>query len=232
MTRDDALEYFGGQAQRLADLLRDHGAEGADFRVDLREGKFWWQDASGKPLVQARTRVICSYALSNESVLMAWANESLPAAARIDAVEGMEPAYEEQSGSDAWGLAAEAAAAGGADFIYRAPNPQMWIFLALWDVGAAHDDSATAPRPPRKHVIELLDHLGAMEPSEARATLMRNYGKALCESAEDFHVGQPWAALVGEIGRLLVENASAADADADDMLAELRVRADAGLEAE
>ena len=232
MNRDDALDFFGGQAQILAALLKAHNAEGADFRVDLREGKFWWQDASGTPLVEARTQVICSYALSNESVLMAWANESLPGPARIDAVEGMEGAYEGQEEADAWGLAAEAAATGGADFIYRAPNPQMWIFLALWDVGVAGAEAATPPRPPRKHVLELLDHLGAMEPSEERAVLMRNYGSALCESATDFHAGRPWAELVGEIGSRLVAMSTAEDTEADDTLAELRVRADAELEAQ
>ena len=180
----------------------------------------------GKPL-QARTRVICSYALSNESVLMAWANESLPAAARIDAVEGMEPAYEEQSGSDA-GAWRPGGSAGGADLSIGHPIPRCG---SSWRSGTWGRPMTIRPlRRPRKHVIELLDHLGAMEPSEARH-LDAQLRKALRESAEIF----TWAtraALVGEIGRLLVENASAADADADDMLAELRVRADAGLEAE
>jgi len=231
MNRDDALEFFGDQGALLAELLRAHQADGADFRVDLQAGKFWWENKAGIPLVQARTRVLCSYALSNQSVLMGWANQSLPANARIEPVDGMLKAYEEQSEEDAWGLAAEAAVGVGAEYIYRAPNPQMWVFLALWDAAPATTDAATAPQAPRRHVLALLDHMGAMEPSEERSTLMRNYGQSLSESAVDFHAGQPWAELVGEIGRRLATLATADDAAADDGLAELRVLAAAGLEA-
>ena len=229
MSPADALDFFTTKAQVLGSVLRAHDAENADFRVDLREGKFWWQDSDGVPLLEARTAVVCTYALSNQSVLMAWGNQSLPPSACLPAVEDMQMAYDGQTAGDVWALAAQAAAGAGAEFLYRAPNPQTWIFLALWGVRTAGDDAATPPRAPRKHVLEILDHLRGMRPSEEQVLLLTNYGTALCESAVDFHAGHPWAALVGDIGARLVALASAAEDEVEAALAALKAEAEEGL---
>lgn len=229
MDGEAALEIFDAQGQVLASILRAHGAEGVDYRVDLRSEKFWWQGSDGVPLVQARTRVICSYALSNQSVLMGWANKSLPAQACIAPVQGMSDSYSELSERGAWQVAAQAALGAGAHFLYRAPNPQMWIFLGLWDVKTAESGAQTAPRSPRQHVLAVLQQLSGVEVAGHRRVLMRNYGASLRESASGLHAGQPWEAVVDGIGARLVALADADESEIAGGFAEMVAEAEAGL---
>ena len=132
---DDTLkETWNERGRRLQALLEAYGAVDLDFRVDLGKCRLWWQHDDGTPVVVASARVLLSYALSNRSVLMGWANRSLPPDASVSVVAGVPERIPEGSEADAWTWARRVAEASGAHFIYRAPKPQSWVFLGLWDV--------------------------------------------------------------------------------------------------
>lgn len=181
---DEALgERWTQRQARLQALLESHGAAGLDFRVDLGKGRFWWQDGDGRPVVVAATRVLSSYALSDRSVLMGWANRSLPAEATVPAVTGVPERVDDCDEPDAWHWAMRVAEAVGCHFVYRAPNPQMWVFLALWDVRAAGaGDEAFEPGSPWPYVELVLESLvaGLDEGRDVR-TLARNYGQTFVD---------------------------------------------------
>ena len=225
--RMDALRQHWDERQGLLRaMLAAHDAGDCEFRADLLRGRFWWQRSDGSPVVVANTRVLCSFALSNESVLMAWANQSLPEHARIPPVEGMDdasPADEE----GAWHLARQAASASGAHFIYRAPNPQMWIFLGLWDVrSASPEDDPFVPGSPWEHVDSVLGQVevivGEQREDEARI-LLRNYGQTFVEG--HVHRGTAHESKLREIGEAMIAAGSDDSIELIGRLAELRARA-------
>ena len=66
--------------KKQADFLRflqEHKADQAPYRVDLEKRKIYWVDQYELSLVVADCRVLLSYALSNNSIMMGWANRSL-----------------------------------------------------------------------------------------------------------------------------------------------------------
>lgn len=206
-----ALEaHWATRQELLASMLRAHDAEKCDWRVDLGRGAFWWQRSDGTPVVVASTRGICSFALSNRSFLMAWANRSLPPNAAIPSIDGMaEAGTTDEAG--AWALAMEAGLRSGAHFLYRAPTPQMWIFLGLWDVRTAGPQDAPfeagSPWPHAKHVVQTLREGLGTRPDPDLRTLLRNYGQTFRESR--IHRGTPHEAPLTALGEALITLADA-----------------------
>ena len=206
-----ALEaHWSARQELLASLLRGHDAEKCDWRVDLGKGLFWWQRADGTPVVVASTRGICSFALSNRSFLMAWANQSIPKGAAIPEIDGMPPAGNTDE-AGAWAVAMEAGLRSGAHFLYRAPTPQMWIFLGLWDVRTAGPGDtpfeAGSPWPHAQHVVSTLREGIGTRPDPELRVLLRNYGQTFRESR--IHRGGPHEAALTELGDALVALADA-----------------------
>ncbi len=208
---DDDLEARWATRQELLQtMLRAHGALGHDWRVDLAVGRFWWQaPGTAKPVVVASTRVLCSYALSNKSVLMGWANKSLPSSATVPRIAGIDDGYRDQEGVDAWRHAMRIADATSAHFLYRAPSAQSWVFLGLWDVRTAAANEAPfaagSPWPHVRAVITELARMVAEAPDEAR-TLARNYGQTFIE--DHLREGTSHAAPLRAVGARLVGLAS------------------------
>lgn len=197
----DLEAHWGPRQELLASTLRELGAKNCDWRVDLGRGAFWWQRKDGTPVVVASTRGICSFALSNRSFLMAWANRSLPPGVAIPPVEGMDEAGTTDE-AGAWAIAMEAGLRVGAHFLYRAPTPQMHIFLGLWDVRPAGPDDAPfavgSPWPHAQRVVSTLrESLGARPDPELR-TLLRNYGQTFLTS--EVHRGTPDEAALKALG--------------------------------
>jgi hypothetical protein len=214
--RPDELRAFWEERQaRLTPLVnRLAGCTPPRYRVDLDRNQFLWTRVDGAPLVAAETRLILTYASSSRSILMGWANESLPASAVVprqpdapDQLDGVTPA---DAGLAAMGVAYRA----GAEFIYRAPEPQLLSFLALWKVRAATAADSFAPGPPHAFVMGLLDDLlellrAALDGEEealvgrTRALLV-NQGHTLLERVRHTDGELGCAALERETGRALV----------------------------
>ncbi len=168
--------------------LREHGAEEAPYRVDLGERKIFWIDEMGLSLVVADCRVLLSYALSNRSVMMAWANSSLSADCGIPELDGFPPYFTEQEPTDVWELAVEAATAVKADAIYRSPSPQSWVMLGLWNLrpgGAEQFYSGS----PRSHVLMVLFRLTDHPNAEEWPVLLDNYAESFLQMAGHPHKG-------------------------------------------
>jgi hypothetical protein len=182
---DDALkERWNARGLRLRALLEAYGAAALEFRADLGKGRLWWQHDDGTPVVVASARLLLSYALSNRSILMGWANRSLAPDASVPAVGGMPERIAACSEADAWMWARRVADASGADFIYRAPNPQSWMFLGLWDVRKpVEDDAQFLAGSPWSHVARVLEDLAeALAEGRDIRVLAHGYGRTFAES--------------------------------------------------
>lgn len=204
----ERMNRWNERQAALGALLRAHGAEQHEFRVDLGEGRFWWQDEAGVPSVVAETKVLGSWALSNGSVLAGWANRSLPPGAVTAVVAGVPERDLIDDELDVWDWALAIAEGAGADFVYRAPNPQNWIFLGLWNVRtAAKDEARFLPGSPWAHVRAVLGELSAPRDDGERRTLMRNYGLSFVDHAATR--GTRWEKPLRVIGEELISLASA-----------------------
>lgn len=217
-----SLRWQARQDQLQA-LLERQGAAHHDWRADLLQGRFWWQHPeTGVPEVVASAKVLCSYALSNRSLLAGWANGSLPPGAAIEPVPGVPDHVAEADEGEAWTYALRLADGAKAHHVYRAPNPQSWVFLGLWDVRpASPGDEPFAARPPWEFVRDVLQELLQGGDPREQATLMRNYARTFIERPVD--QGTPWQKDVQAAGRRLAELADLpAEEQADGLRALLR----------
>jgi hypothetical protein len=195
---------FESQWQRKQEALRlylaDHGAEEAPYRVDLGEQKIFWIDGMGLSLVVADCKVLLSYALSNRSVMMAWANSSLAPECGISEIEGVPPYYTDCEPEDVWELAVSAASAVDAEAIYRSPSPQSWVMLGLWNLrpgGAEQFYSGS----PKEHVIMVLRRLTEHPSSQEWAVLLDNYAESFLQMAGHPHKGTEYEPQLRDTAR-------------------------------
>ena len=171
---------------RLRTFLAKHGAEDAPYRVDLGEKKIFWVDSLGLSLAVADCKVLLSYALSNRSVMMAWANSSLAVNCGVEEIEGFESYYPDCSHEDVWSLATDAGTAVGAEALYRAPSPQSWVMLALWNLRAGGAEQFYSGSP-RNHVLTVLSRLVDHPHPEELAVLLDNYSESFLQMAGHPH---------------------------------------------
>ncbi|HEU4410095.1 MAG TPA: hypothetical protein VFS43_32875 [Polyangiaceae bacterium] len=205
-------ERWEATQERLKTLLERHGAVGLDFRIDLVEGRFWWLRSDGSPALVASARVLLSYAPSSRSILMGWANPSLAPTAAVPEIEGAPARLTDCDADDGWRWAMRLGDACGADFLYRAPNAQTWLFLGLWGVrDATPGDALPTPQAPWPHVQRVLEALlGRHREGQDVGPVARNYGLSFVE--ERAHRGGPFEAPLRRVGERLVE---LADGDPD-----------------
>lgn len=202
---------------RLRNYLRDHGAEEAPYRVDLGERKIFWVDELGLSLVVADCRVILSYALSNRSVMMAWANSSLAPDCGISELEGFPPYCHDCEPEDVWELAVTAASAAEAEAIYRSPSPQSWIMLALWNLrpgGAEQFYSGS----PREHILLVLNRMIEYQDSPEWQVLLDNYAESFLQMADHPHKGTSFESELRDTARAMRNLLALADPSRRDEL--------------
>lgn len=214
-------ERWKERQERLQALLAANGAAGLDFRADLGKGRFWWQDADGRPVMVSSVRLLLSYALSDQSVLMGWANRSVPSHATVPTVAGVAERIPDCSEADAWMWVRRVADTAGAHFIYRAPSPQSWVFLGLWDVRRAGEgDDPFVVASPWPHVVDVLASLiEALAEGRDVRVLARGYGRTFIES--HVHRGTPAGERLRSIGERLAALADREPADLGPSLAAL-----------
>ena len=171
---------------RLRAFLQSHGAEEAPYRVDLGERKIFWVDPLGLSLVVADCKVLLSYALSNRSVMMAWANSSLAPDCGINEVEGFDAYYADCEPEDVWSLATDAGSAVGAEALYRAPSPQSWVMLGLWNMRRGGPEQFYSGSP-KNHVLTVLGRLIDHPYPDELAVLLDNYSESFLQMAGHPH---------------------------------------------
>jgi hypothetical protein len=201
---DDTLkEHWNERGRQLRALLESFGAADLDFRADLAKGRLWWQRDDATPVVIASARALLSYALSNRSALMGWANRSLPPEASVSVIAGVPERISECSEAEAWTWARRIADASGAHFIYRAPNPQTWVFLGLWDVHkAAERDAPFVAGSPWEHVVRVLEGLAvALGDGRDIRMLANGYGSTFAQ--DQLRLGTPEGERLRNIGERL-----------------------------
>lgn len=186
---------------RFMHFLQMHRAQSAEYRVDLQEEKILWVDERGQALVVADCKALLSFALSNRSILMAWANQSLTSGA-IDPVEGYESYYIDCEPEDAWELAMELGDAVKAEALYRAPSPQSWVMLGLWNLRAGSGERFDAGSPAG-HVLTVLEQLARHPREEELPVLLDNYSEQFLHLAEHTHHDTIFAAPLRDTAREL-----------------------------
>jgi hypothetical protein len=181
---DELTKRWIERQDRLDALIDAHRAGGLNYSCDLNKGRFWWRRADGTPVVVASARALLSYALSDRSILMGWANSSFPPHATVSSIAGIPEHIAKCSEADAWLWARRVADASGAHFIYQAPSPQSLLFLGLWDVRtAAEGEDPFVPGLPWPHVVDVLEHMiEALDSGRDVRGLARNYGRTFVES--------------------------------------------------
>ena len=154
------MEFLDWQEKqdRFLEFLVERGADEAAYRVDLEKRKIYWVNELGLSLAVADCRVLLTYALSNNSVMMGWANLSLSEGSAIEKIEGMEDVYSDCGPEDVWSLSVRAASWVQADAVYRTPSPQSWIMLGLWNLRPGGAEQFTSGSP-RGHVLKVLESL-------------------------------------------------------------------------
>lgn len=180
------MDEWNQKQERLRSFLEEHGAADAPYRVDLSEQKIFWVDPLGLSLAVADCKVLLSYALSNKSVMMAWANSSLAPGCGISEVEGFEEYYPDCEHEDVWSLATDAATAVGSEAIYRAPSPQSWVMLGLWNLRSGGSEQFYSGSP-KGHVLTVLGRLMDHPYPEELAVLLDNYSESFLQMAGHPH---------------------------------------------
>ena len=176
------FENWQDKQESFLRFLKEHQADEAPYRVDLDKQKIYWIDSFGLSLVVADCKVLLSYALSNNSVLMAWANSSLSPGSAADAVAGMREIYEEREPEDVWELALQVAESIGAEAIYRTPSPQSWVLLGLWNLRSGGAEQFTTGSP-KNYVVRVVENLMDYDDLEERQVLLDNYAESFLQMA-------------------------------------------------
>lgn len=185
---------------KFLNFLKEHGAEKAPYRVDLEKRKIYWVNEMGLSLVVADCRVILSYALSNNSVMMAWVNSSLKDEATIEPVDGMDDVYPDCEPEDVWRLAVAAATVADAEAIYRTPSPQSWVLLALWNLRPGGAEQFTTGSP-RAHVVQVVQSLFEYPDFDERLVLLDNYAESFLQMASHPYKGTEYEARLKDTAR-------------------------------
>lgn len=184
----------------FSQFLIDHGAEKASYRVDLEKCLVYWVDDQELSLAVADCKVILSYALSNRSVMMGWANYSLPEGSGIDEIEGFQDIYTDCEEKNVWALTTAAAEEVDAEAIYRTPSPQWWVMLALWNIrpgGAEQFISGS----PRDHVLRIVENLIRHPDLDERQILIDNYAESFIQMANHPYRATPFEPALKDTAR-------------------------------
>ena len=163
-------------------FLQEHGAEQAPYRVDLEKRKIYWVDEHDLSLVVADCRVLLSYALSNNSVLMGWANRSLAEGCAVEQVPDIDDLYADCDTDEVWALSTYIAGHAGAEAIYRTPSPQSWVMLGLWNLRPGGAEQFTSGSP-KDHVLQVISSLLHYPDFDEKQVLLDNYAESFLQMA-------------------------------------------------
>lgn len=193
---------WADKQDRLKAFLAAHGASEAPYRVDLEKGKVFWVDAQGLSLVVADCKVLLSYALTNRSILMAWANGSLAPGSSIPRQAGFPDSDGPCTPETVWDWTLRLAEQLGAEAVYRAPSPQNWVMLGLWRLRAGGAEQFFSGSPAR-HVVHVLELLGRHPSGPELAELLNNYAQSFLQLADHPHKHTAYEAPLRDTARVM-----------------------------
>lgn len=208
MDRDQLVTLWEERQNRLGELLDGWGARDCDFRADLTRNTFLWVKNDGSPVVAAECRLLVSFELAKGSILASWANPRVPRGAAVSPQETVPPRFEDATEEQAWIAAMVVGLGARADYLYRAPSPELMTFLGLWNVRLATPADAPEPVGIRELVLEVLEALDSLladlrRDRGATRRLFVNQGRALQERAAGPDSATPESELEAETGRVL-----------------------------
>jgi len=83
------IQHWQERLEDLQNLLSSVDGNPNRYRLDLNAGLVLFLDEANQPVAEATCRVVATFAIDSEHLLMAWGNPHLPDAATCEAVEGM-----------------------------------------------------------------------------------------------------------------------------------------------
>ncbi len=176
-------------------VLQQLGVE--DFGADLAGGKIHWTNAGGEVVAHATFKAILSWAATNNSIM--WAQELEQFREAGVPVLGLDPGSLGLSRSGAMGdneaanLAREAASAADALFVYRAPNGDNALYLAVYDFETGNielgpEELERRETSAQEYISTSLGNIANVLEDESRREEVRrllvNFKKALEQQAE------------------------------------------------
>ena len=176
------MDEWEEKQANLLRFLQEHGAEQAPYRVDLEKRKIYWVDGHDLSLVVADCRVLLSYALSNNSVMMGWANHSLAKGCAVEKVPDIDDIYVDCDPDEVWALSTYIAGHAGAEAIYRTPSPQSWVMLGLWNLRPGGAEQFTSGSP-KEHVLQVISSLLHHPDFDEKQVLLDNYAESFLQMA-------------------------------------------------
>jgi len=192
-------------------LLKLQAMDAADYeyRADLRDGRFVWLSPEGHVAVEAKAKVVCSWARSTSVVVMAWV-DPLMREVGISRIENMPSEMDNVNEAGAWHAAMRAAEACCAEYIYRVPTPHASYFLALWELRPSRIDSGFCPSTPVGLVLRGLSEIrGAVasraEPSDVVRERLVNAGSAFIYQADYAYRTTEWVGRLRRTGEMLTK---------------------------
>lgn len=203
----DPFERWVGRGDDLLRRLAEHGAADHEYRVDLKEGRFYWVDPRGHVSAEARATLLCTFVPQTASVTMGWAEARIGGCA-VGRVAGVPAELDDLDEEGAWHVAMETADRAGSDFIYRVRSPARCLFLGLSGLTFAPTRPEFVPGTPVTLVLATLGEarfaadLGA-EPLDILRGRLSAAGAALLEQAEYAHRDTDWVARLVRTGRRL-----------------------------
>ncbi len=155
------IERWQARQGKLAEMLEQWGATEGERRIDWMGGQVEWLSATGEPVMSATMKALCSYALDEESLLMAWANEGSEQGAVIGPIAGVPERIEPCGEGEAWLWAMRLADRSGADYLLRIASPNFLVFLGLWAVEPflSDEEGVLEGGTPHAFVVKVLDEL-------------------------------------------------------------------------
>lgn len=205
--QEHAFDRWVRRGDALLRNLALHGAADHEYRVDLREGRFYWVDPRGHVSAEARAELVCTFAPQTSSVTMGWAELRLRGCA-ITRIAGMPSEIDDLDEEGAWRVAMATADLTSADYLYRVRFAARSLFLGLSRLTFAPSRPAFVPTTPVALVLATLGEtraaagLGA-EPVDTLRARLSAAGAALLEQAEYAHRDTDWVARLVRTGRRL-----------------------------
>lgn len=179
------LQYYWKISQdKLHTLLHDHEIAEESCRFDSISGQLhWYNSRNATPTIIARSKLLCTFSLSTQSITLAWA-ETNSSGTNIAKIQGIPDIMTQCHRKDAEMIAMYLAKRTHAQYHYAIHKEENIYYFALWDIhlNPSQQASATANNPTfiTQLLSSLAELLGDSQLSlKKKATMLKEHGKRL-----------------------------------------------------
>jgi hypothetical protein len=194
--------------RKLTLLLTELGAGSTDGRLDLREGRFVWQDADGLVLAEARAQLLAYFVRTSSELVMAWADPVLRASsvARLDEYGDVLEVDEVQARE----IVLAASDSSGAQLVHAVEAPHLVHFVALRALRAATGPQPVTPGVPVGLVLRGLGDLHRSvsrreDPTDVLRARFVALAKSLQQHADETYRSSEWVGRLSRASRVLYQ---------------------------